>query len=314
MEMKDIMRLKGIERVLFSIGQGKFDARVTRTEEDDVIESIAVLVNMMAEEMRETLQLYSELHIQTQHQEHIHMVFILDENFTIVYVSPDVHAELGYETQDLIKESFSFLLSKNHIGLWRTIGSKILDDEKYDERHRMILLDKNKNERFCSCLITSLFSVGSHNQYTIVSIYEPAKQGRMMEDTVINKTGTVEKQRSKKPPNVITNAKDRKVLRAIYNHIIENLEKPLPHLPQLANNFGTNEFKLKYGFKQMYGTTVFRFLKNERMRKGKVLLENTSLPIKTIAEMCGYLNPSHFSKDFREAFGVSPRGSRMIIG
>src|SRR5690554_6470486 len=96
----------------------------------------------------------------------------------------------------------------------------------------------------------------------------------------------------------------------IHNHILENLDKSLPHLDKLANMFGTAEIKLKYGYKQMYGNTVFRFLKSERMKKGKLLLENTSLPIKTIAEMCGYLNPSHFSKDFRAEFGVAPRGMR----
>jgi len=312
MEIRDIERLKDIRRVIFDIAFGKLDSRVTRTDEDDIIESIAVLVNMMTEEMRETLQLYSELHIQTKPEEHIHMAFLLDLNFKILHISNDVLVELGYKAEDLLNESFSFVLSKNNMSLWRTIGSKILDDEKYDERHSLILLDKDKNERFCSCIITSLFSTGSYNQQTLVSIYEPVKQGRMLEDTGVNKRGTDENQRSKKPPNVVTNAKDRKILRSIHNHIIENLEKPLPHLPELANNFGTNEFKLKYGFKQLYGTTVFRFLKNERMRKGKVLLENTSLPIKTIAEMCGYLNPSHFSKDFREAFGVSPRGSRVV--
>lgn len=310
MDTRDIDRLKDIRRVIFDMAFGKLDSRITRTEEDDVIESIAVLVNMMTEEMRETLQLYSELHIQTKPEEHIHMVFLLDLNFKILHVSTDVLVELGYDAKDLLNKSFSFLLSKNNMGLWRTIGSKILRDEKYEERHRLILLDKNRNERFCSCIITSLFSTGSYNQHIIVSIYEPVKQGRMLEDAGVKKRGLHDKQRAKKPPNVVTNAKDRKILRSIYNHIIENLEKPLPHLPELANNFGTNEFKLKYGFKQMYGTTVFRFLKNERMRKGKVLLENTSLPIKRIAEMCGYLNPSHFSKDFREEFGVSPRGIR----
>ncbi|MGB3343639.1 MAG: helix-turn-helix domain-containing protein [Aequorivita sp.] len=311
METIDNERLKNIHRVLFSMAQGKFDSRIPRTEEDDVIESIAVLVNMMAEEMRETLQLYSELHIQTEHQEHVHMIFILDQNFKILHVSSDVLAELGYETEDLLKESFSFLLSRNHIGLWRTIGSKILSAENYNERHKLILLNKNKIERYCSCVITTLFSTCLQTPNIMVSIYEPVKQGRMMEDAASYKTGPMfEKQRTKKPPNVLTKAKDRKILRAIYHHIIENLEKPLPHLPKLANEFGTNEFKLKYGFKQMYGTTVFRFLKDERMRKGKVLLENTSLPVKTIAEMCGYMNPSHFSKDFREAFGVTPRGVR----
>ncbi|WP_310993613.1 helix-turn-helix domain-containing protein [Aequorivita marina] len=311
MGTKDNKRLKSISSALFAIAQGKFNMRIPRTKEDDVIESIIVLVNMMAEEMRETLQLYSELHIQTEHQEHLYIVFILDKSLNIQYVSSDVMTELGYKAEDLIHKPFLILLSKTHNDLWRTKGNKLLYPMKYNKRHSLILLDKNRTERPYYCIITPLFSTGSQNQNFMVSIYEPILQARMLEDKATHKRPAIyRKQKSYKPPNVLTNVKDRKLLRAIYQYIIENLEKPLPHLPELANKFGTNEFKLKYGFKQMYGITVFRFLKKERIKKGKLLLENTSLPIKTIAEMCGYSNPSHFSKDFRAAIGVSPRRSR----
>lgn len=308
MRPTDNERLKDIHRMLFSMAQGKFDMRITRTEEDDVIESIVVLANMMAEEMRETLKLYSELHIQSERHEHIHLVFILDQNFTILFVSSDVLVELGYETGDLLKKSFSSLLSKSHMKLWRSIGSKILYAEEYNEPHRLILLEKNNAERHYNCIINSLYAIDNSIQNIIVSIYEPVLKSKLMEDAApYNTASKFNKPKSKKPPNVLTRPKDRRVLQKIHNHILKNLSKPLPHLDKLAHNFGTNEFKLKYGFKQMYGTTVFRFLKRERMRKGKLLLENTSLPIKTIAEMCGYLHPSHFSKDFKGEFGVAPK-------
>lgn len=307
----DIDRLKEILGTLTRFSTGEFDNRIARTEEDDLIESIIMALNMMAEEMRATLGLYADLHLRSESLAYTQMVFVLDQNFRILSVSPDVMTELGYEKKDLIKKSFSSLLAKSTMGLWRSIGSNITKLEAYSEQHKLILLAKNKSERYCDCLITSIYSVDNPTHQIIVSIYEPVVKSRLMEDAPDYETkSNSDKSKPKKPPNVLTRPKDRRVLQTIHEYILKNLEKPLPHLDQLAHMFGTNEFKLKYGFKQMYGTTVFRFLKSERMRKGKLLLENTSLPVKTVAEMCGYGNPSHFGKDFREEFGVTPREVR----
>lgn len=313
MQPEDIERLKAIKHMIFSMAQGNFDIRIARTEEDDVIESIIVLINMMAEEMRETLRLYMDLHIRADNTEHIHMVFILDTNFKILYITSDVFAELGYETNDLLKKSFSTLLSNSHISFWRSIGSKMLYTKEYNEQHRLIFVCKNKMEKYYKCGITSIYDVSSSSQYIMVSIYEPIVKSRMLEDIPKrqNLSTKLKKSTSKKPPKVLTRQKDRKVLQEIYQYILKNLDKSLPNLETLAHQFGTNEFKLKYGFKELFGTTVFRFLKRERLKKGKLLLENTNIPIKTIAIMCGYSSSSHFSKDFRGEFAISPRETRV---
>lgn len=310
METTDVQRLKSIKQALFSIAHGNFDSRIARTEADDIIESIVVLINMMAEEMKETLLLYADLHTNTNNTEHIHMVFILDQNFKIRYVTSDVLAELGYETNDLLRKSFSTLLSNSHLGLWRSIGSQMIYSEEYNKQHRLIFRCKNKLERFYTCGITSIYDVASTSQYIMVSAYEPILKSKILEDSVPQNHKLTNSHKSKAPPNVLLRQKDRRVLQNIQQYILKNLDKALPHLKILAHNFGTNEFKLKYGFKQLYGTTVFRFLKQERMKKGRLLIENTNLPIKTIAKMCGYTNGSHFSRDFRECFSLSPRKVR----
>lgn len=310
MGTSDFERLRNIKQALFSIAHGNFDSRIARTEADDIIESIIVLINMMAEEMKETLRLYAELRINTDTTEHIHMVFILDQNFKIRYVTSDVLAELGYETNDLLKKSFSTLLSQSHLGLWRSIGSQMHFSKEYNKQHRLILRCKNGLERFYTCGLTSIYDVATTSQYIMVSIYEPILKSKLLEDGIGQKSLQIITSKTKGPPNVLLRPKDRRVLQNIHHFILKNLDKGLPHLKILAHNFGTNEFKLKYGFKQLYGTTVFRFLKQERLKKGRLLIENTNLPIKTIAKMCGYTNGSHFSRDFREHFNLSPRRVR----
>jgi AraC-like DNA-binding protein len=92
--------------------------------------------------------------------------------------------------------------------------------------------------------------------------------------------------------------------------IINNLEKDLPGLHELARQMGTNEYKLKYGFKQMYGTTIFRFLTQERLRKAKTLIQYSTLTIKQVAQMTGFKSKTHFSRAFKDKYGLTPTAMR----
>lgn len=308
----DLERLKAIKQMLFSLAVGNFGDRIARTQEDDIIESISVLLNMMAEEMRETLQLYAELHTENSILNHNHIVIILNNTFTIVYISNDVYTEFGYEAEDLINTPITNLLSTSHLEIWEGIANSMVMTEEFKQQHPLMFSTKNGMERYCSCVITSMYDPASSSRYVILSIYEPVLQSTMVEDQLRKKL------KDRKfvidenigPPSVISNQKDRKILKEIHYYLLQNLDKDFPGLQSLANKFGTNEYKLKYGFKQLYGNSVFRFFKEERLKKGLILLTDTELAIKSIAARCGYSNNSHFSKDFKLRYGVSPKDIR----
>ena len=88
-------------------------------------------------------------------------------------------------------------------------------------------------------------------------------------------------------------------------YIILHMDNP-GTLKELAHEVGINDFKLKNGFKQMYGTTVFGLLLEERMKKAKVLLQDTGLSIQEISGMTGYKNLSNFTAAFKRKFGYPP--------
>jgi transcriptional regulator GlxA family with amidase domain len=44
------------------------------------------------------------------------------------------------------------------------------------------------------------------------------------------------------------------------------------------------------------------------------MITTTDLPLTKIASKCGFLNPSHFSKAFKQQFGVSPQQFRKNEG
>ncbi|MCV6606784.1 MAG: AraC family transcriptional regulator [Campylobacterales bacterium] len=87
--------------------------------------------------------------------------------------------------------------------------------------------------------------------------------------------------------------------------IIENMENP-PSLKEISYQASINEFKLKKGFKQIYGTTVFGYLQEYRLEKAKKLLETNEINIGEASSLVGYKSISHFSKIFKDYFGVTP--------
>lgn len=99
-------------------------------------------------------------------------------------------------------------------------------------------------------------------------------------------------------------------LRKGHDIIINNLEKELPSIKDFALQLGTNEFKLKYGFKELYGTTVYRFLIQERLRKAKMLTQHSDMPLKSIAHMTGFKSIPHFSRTFKKRYGYAPSALR----
>lgn len=80
-------------------------------------------------------------------------------------------------------------------------------------------------------------------------------------------------------------------------------------LGELARKSGLNDFKLKKGFKELYGTTVFGYLNQLRMAKAQELLHDGTT-VAEIAEQCGYAYVQSFSTAFKKWFGVSPEKFR----
>ncbi|MFN3757391.1 MAG: helix-turn-helix transcriptional regulator [Flavobacterium sp.] len=74
----------------------------------------------------------------------------------------------------------------------------------------------------------------------------------------------------------------------------------------LAKEVGTNETKIKQGFKKIYGKTFSEILRHERLNKAKLLLEDGELNIKETALLCGYKSTSMFTVRFKERFGTTP--------
>ncbi|UOQ52045.1 helix-turn-helix transcriptional regulator [Hymenobacter cellulosivorans] len=100
-------------------------------------------------------------------------------------------------------------------------------------------------------------------------------------------------------------SRDRDTLHAIRDFLDTHYAEP-PSLLELARLFGTNDFKLKKGFRELFGTTVFGYIAERRLTVAWQLLTLTDQPVQEVAESVGFGNPAHFATAFRRKFGLSP--------
>ncbi|MEH2401560.1 helix-turn-helix transcriptional regulator [Nostoc sp.] len=101
------------------------------------------------------------------------------------------------------------------------------------------------------------------------------------------------------------------------HHAKAILNQRLPHPPSLLNlakEIGLNDFKLKRGFREVFGTTVLGYVQSLRLEQAKQLLRGTNLLIAQIAYQVGYESTSHFSYLFKRQFGMTPREYRQPKG
>lgn len=90
--------------------------------------------------------------------------------------------------------------------------------------------------------------------------------------------------------------------------IIDNnpVDKPIT-LESLCRKVALNEFKLKNGFKQLFGYSPYDYYLELRMKEAKrLLLEERNESITDIAYMIGYKNVVNFNILFKQKFGVTP--------
>jgi AraC-like DNA-binding protein len=76
-------------------------------------------------------------------------------------------------------------------------------------------------------------------------------------------------------------------------------------LANLSHHVGTNEFKMKIGFRYLTKKTFHEYLTFIRMEKAKEYLEASDIPIKLIAIRIG-LDRTNFAKCFKKLTGATP--------
>ncbi|MEA3251744.1 MAG: GlxA family transcriptional regulator [Pseudomonadota bacterium] len=91
-----------------------------------------------------------------------------------------------------------------------------------------------------------------------------------------------------------------------------NLEEPIG-LDELASYVDVSRRQLERLFQKYLNCSPSRYYLKLRLTRARQLLKQTALSIIEVASACGFVSTPHFSKCYREYFGVPPRDERNGI-
>lgn len=102
------------------------------------------------------------------------------------------------------------------------------------------------------------------------------------------------------------------ILSRVKAHIKANLSDPTLSPVNTAKANGLSLRKLYYLFENE-GTTVARFIQDSRLEQCRKEIEAANMPQRSICDIAmawGFKDPAHFSRAFRDRFGLTPRDCR----
>lgn len=282
-------RIVTMHQMLFEMARGNFNSSIPLSPYDDELETLVVLINMVAEEMKESIFHVGYVNTHSTRPFIAQTTFVLDADFSIKSFTPEVTCFLGYSESELINQPLAGIITSTCLKQLH----KVLDEGI--ALPTTIALDFTPKEHLpisISCSIGKLIN----RSEIILNLVTPVRQDSYNPMAYENE---YEKQ-----------AKTRKVsallIQKLYDYILANLEEPLPSLKVLSRQFGTNEYKLKDGFRHFFKTSIYQFYNDERLKRAYFMIEHSGIPLKNISVMNGFNNYPTFSKSFKKRFGLSP--------
>ena len=91
----------------------------------------------------------------------------------------------------------------------------------------------------------------------------------------------------------------------IHRVVEENYTSPIS-LDELAYLSGRSLSSFKREFQDIYGEPPARWIREKRLSKAREMLRSTSLSVADVAYSLGFENPTHFSRIFKQQYGMAP--------
>jgi len=110
----------------------------------------------------------------------------------------------------------------------------------------------------------------------------------------------------------LVDEKNVRKIRKAKEIILSQMTEP-PTLQELSAEIGLNIKKLKEGFKQIYGDTVYGYLLDHKMNEARSMLNSKQYNINEISLKLGYSTSSHFIVAFKKKFGTTPKKYLMSV-
>lgn len=200
------------------------------------------------------------------------------------------------EMADLIAKPFSYLISKHSKELWTFNFNLCREKFYYQNTVQFFFINKAQQLIPAFCTVTKV--------KCLKNIFVNTISAQLEHNAVHN----LHFHKNFKP-----RLSDSELVQNIRNYILQNLDAPLPPLKEIAKIFGTNEFKIKEGFRHFHSISLYQFYNEQRLSKAHSLILQTNYSLGDIAEMCGYTDYVNFYKAFKKRFQYAPSSLKRRI-
>lgn len=101
-------------------------------------------------------------------------------------------------------------------------------------------------------------------------------------------------------------SRDQKFLAEVMEFIYENLSNENLSLSDFGLHFPMSISSIQKNIKRICGQSLFQLILEARLQKAKAMIESDTAPISEVLYKCGFNNHNHFTKKFKEHFGILP--------
>ena len=103
----------------------------------------------------------------------------------------------------------------------------------------------------------------------------------------------------------MVSAAHARLAKEVCRYLTEQMDRKVT-LNMLAETFHVSATLIKNCFKDVYGVSVYSYIRTQKMEKAAVMLRETEKQVTEIAGALGYDNSSKFAKAFKDVQGVAP--------
>ena len=210
----------------------------------------------------------------------------------------------------------SQMIANKQTGIYEAVAVHFHPDvlrKIYSNDLPSFLIEKKKTSNFNMALVNASIPIEKYIEDILFYFEYPQLAN---EDILILKTKEIILllMQTRDAPNVLQILENLFSERTVdFKTIIEShlfSEISLTEYAQLTN-MSLSSFKRK--FKAIYQTSPLHYIQQRRLKKSKELLTISDQPIGEIAYDCGFKSISHFSKKFKENYGISPSVFRLTL-
>lgn len=101
-------------------------------------------------------------------------------------------------------------------------------------------------------------------------------------------------------------AHQAKIAKQVYEYTMKHPEERYS-IDELAEKFSISPTQLKKSFQVAYGTSMQKFVREQKMKLAAEVLETTDKKVTEVAQMFGYSNASKFAAAFKKVIGEYPK-------